>query len=110
MPVPVKVACDLANQPVGPFHLYYESLAKVFVEYALFSCQKQFSSSYGSFNSKLQLEAFNSFVFVFLSLFLNVGIPLLLLFNTPQSPLWGFLLPPLWKRGARGDFKLIKFA
>ena len=34
---------------------------------------------------------------------------LLLLFNTPQSLLWGFLLPPLWKRGARGDFKLIKF-
>jgi hypothetical protein len=33
---------------------------------------------------------------------------LLLLFNTPQSLLWGFL-PPLWKRGARGDFKLIKF-
>jgi hypothetical protein len=33
---------------------------------------------------------------------------LLLFFNTPQSLLWGFL-PPLWKRGARGDFKLIKF-
>jgi hypothetical protein len=54
----------------------YEPLAKVFVKYALFSCQKQFSSSYGLFNSKLQLEAFNSFVFVFLSLFLNAGIPL----------------------------------
>jgi hypothetical protein len=35
-------------------------------------------------------------------------INLLLLFNTSQSLLWGFL-PPLWKRGARGDFKLIKF-
>jgi len=51
-------------------------LAKVFVKYALFSCQKHFPSSYGLFNLKLQLEAFNSFVFVFLSLFLNIGIPL----------------------------------
>jgi hypothetical protein len=33
---------------------------------------------------------------------------LLWLFNTPQSLLWGFLTAPLWKRGARGDFKINK--
>jgi hypothetical protein len=47
---------------------------------------------------------------IIVSLLVVKMLILLLLFNTPQSLLWGFLLPPtLEKGGEEGDFKLIKF-